>query len=216
METHKPLLAGEAIRFGWKTLKENTGFLLGVIGLYIGVQIVFAIIQTMLDTGADTRSADMISMGAAWWIVYIVSLVVSLLMGIGLLKISLAFVDGKKPEFSELFSQTKYLARFLGVYIAYGLIVFVGFLLLIIPGIYWALKYQFAMYLVVDKDMGIGEALKASGEMTDGRKWDLIGINLVIAMFTYLGLLGLLVGLLATVPAGMIAMAFVYRKLQQS
>jgi hypothetical protein len=45
-----------------------------------------------------------------------------------------------------------------------------GFILLIIPGIYFSLKYRYASYEVVQNNTGIVEAFSNSGKITDGIK----------------------------------------------
>ncbi|MEA3324508.1 MAG: hypothetical protein U9Q37_05135 [Euryarchaeota archaeon] len=57
--------------------------------------------------------------------------------------------------------------------ILYGFIVVGGLILLTIPGIIWAIKFQFFDYLIVDKGLGPIDALEKSSEITRGVKWDL-------------------------------------------
>jgi uncharacterized membrane protein len=91
-----------------------------------------------------------------------------------------------------------------------------AFILLIVPGVIWAIKYQFYGYLIIDKKMGVMEALKKSAEMTDGIKLDLFGLGLVLLGVIILGALVLGVGLLAAIPTVWLATAYVYRKLSKA
>ena len=88
-----------------------------------------------------------------------------------------------------------------------------GFILLIVPGIIWAIKYQFAQYLVIDKGYKPIEAIKKSGQITKDAKWSLLLLGLLSGLINVLGAIALVVGLFATVPTTMVAKAFVYRKL---
>jgi len=88
-----------------------------------------------------------------------------------------------------------------------------GTILLIVPGVIWAVKFQFFSYFIIDKGLGPIEALKKSSAITKGVKWNLLGFDLLIGGIALLGVLALLIGLLAAIPTAMIAMAFVYRKL---
>ena len=63
--------------------------------------------------------------------------------------------------------------RFVIGSILYVIIVFVGFLLLIIPGIYLAIKYQFFAVCIFDKDVSTVEGLKMSGRITKG-SWGIV------------------------------------------
>jgi len=52
--------------------------------------------------------------------------------------------------------------RIAGLYIIQGLLIVIGLLLFIIPGIYLAVSYAIALPLAVDRDMGIWQALETS------------------------------------------------------
>ena len=85
--------------------------------------------------------------------------------------------------------------------------------MLIVPGVIWAIKYQFFAYLIVDKKMGPWEAIQKSGEMTAGNKGNLFLLGLILALINIAGAICLLVGLFATIPTTMLAIVYVYRKL---
>lgn len=97
--------------------------------------------------------------------------------------------------------------------IIYGVIVSLGLILLIIPGIVWAIKFQFFDYLIIDKGLGPIDALEKSSEITRGVKLDLLTFGILIWIINLLGLLCLVVGLFVTIPITVVAKAFVYRKL---
>jgi uncharacterized membrane protein len=94
-----------------------------------------------------------------------------------------------------------------------ALIVIGGFILLIIPGIFFALRLQFTCYLIVDKNLGPVEAVKTSWKITKGNAWNLFFLGILLGLINILGLLCLIVGLFVTVPLTMLATTFVYRKL---
>ena len=131
----------------------------------------------------------------------------------GLIKIALRFCDKEKGEFAELFSCFPLFFKYLFGSILCMLIVLGGMILLIIPGIIWSIKFQFFTYFIIDKGLGPIEALKRSSAITKGAKWDLFIFGLLLGLINLLGALCLLVGLFATIPTTIVAMAFVYRKL---
>ena len=135
------------------------------------------------------------------------------IISIGIIKIVLKFLADEKPEFVELFRFQGNFWRYVGSSILYGLIVIGGIILFIVPGIYWAIKFQFFGYCVVDQKLGPVEALKKSSKITYQVKWKLLGFGLVMVGINILGFLCLFVGLFATIPTTMIAFAYVYRKL---
>ena len=81
-----------------------------------------------------------------------------------------------------------------------GVIVVVGFFLLIIPGIIFACKLAFTPYLVVDRKMEVIEAVKESWRMTNGHAWTVFLIGLLAIPISIIGLICLVVGI---IPATM-------------
>ena len=84
---------------------------------------------------------------------------------------------------------------------------------MIVPGIIWAIKFQFFSYFIVDKEVGPIEALKKSAAITKGAKWDLFVFGALLGLINLAGALCVVVGLFATIPTTMVAIAFIYRKL---
>jgi len=133
----------------------------------------------------------------------------------GYIHLSLDAARGNKLDYKTILSDINLKKSFklLGLAFVYALIVFLGFLFFIIPGIYFIFKYYFATYFMVDKNVGIRESLKMSAELTKGVKFKLLGLSLVSAGVILLGLLAFFVGV---VPAGIIiglAQAHVYATL---
>ncbi|MEF1288450.1 hypothetical protein [Vibrio sp. M260118] len=75
--------------------------------------------------------------------------------------------------------------RLLLVYIFYGLAVMVGFIALILPGIYLAAKYAFADFEVVLNDKPVLSALHESWNDTKGITGRLMSVTTVIAVFQF-------------------------------
>ena len=199
----KDFSIGEAVQFGWNTMKANFGFFLGVL---IVAWVIIAV------PSAIAGKLQQESAGLAF-LFNIIAIIVRLIVSIGLIRIALKFSDNEKPVFNDLFSFPPFFWRYLGGSILFGLIVFGGMLLLIIPGIIWTIKFQYFGYCIIDKNLGPIDALKKSSAITNGIKWELFGFGIVLWLINLLGALVFIVGLFATVPTTLIAYAFVYRKL---
>ena len=194
---------GEAISFGWNTMKNNLGF-------FIGLLIVYGLLLTVPSIIAGTALEANVFLGV---ILYIADYALTIVISMGLVKIALRFCDNEKGKIGDLFSQYRLFFNYLLAFILYLLIVLGGYVLLIIPGIIWGIKFWFFDYFVIDKKLGPIEALKRSSAITRGVKWDLFVFFLMIFGINILGALALMVGLFATIPTTMVAWAFVYRKL---
>jgi len=93
------------------------------------------------------------------------------------------------------------------------LIVVLGTLLFIVPGVIWGIKYSFMFYIMVDQNVGPIKALEMSGQMTNGIKMDLFVMYLVFILITIAGFLALFVGIFVAIPVMMMAQVYVYRQM---
>ncbi len=194
----------EAIRFGWFTTKSNLVFLSSVAVISLLVSFLPALFEELLKEKAPTIS---------FIIYYIGTVVLGGVLEMGFTKISLKFYDKQEASFSDLFSCLHLLSKYIIGYILYIALIIIGLVLLIIPGIIWAMKYYFFVYFIVDKGLGPVQALKRSSAITKNAKWDLFLFNLLLVGIVLLGVLALGIGIFVALPTIMLATAFVYRKL---
>ncbi|RMH11068.1 MAG: hypothetical protein D6698_16940 [Gammaproteobacteria bacterium] len=200
-------------------MKETLSFSFGVfkrewkvVLAYFGVMIVVNLLFSGLSSLVDFSKVLVLLVSLIDWLV---QLVVQM-MGV---VVVLALVDGKSLKVAELKDALravldgKMLWSFIGASLLYGLIVLGGLILLVVPGIIWAVAYQFYRYTVVDDRLGAREALRKSKEMTRGNLGFLFLFGLALAVLNVAGVLALVVGLVVTVPVSMLAMASVYRQL---
>lgn len=167
---------GPWISRGWEIYKANFGVILG----------------SYLVTILLVMAGGMVPMGS-----YVVG---GPLFG-GLILMVFGVMRGRPAEFNQLFDRFKFqfLPLFL-VYLVKSLLVGIGLLLCLIPGIYLGVSYLFALHLVVDKKAEFWPAMETSRKLI-GKHWGgmflfgltLFGINL-------LGVLALCVGALFTAP----------------
>ncbi|MHC5062007.1 MAG: hypothetical protein ACYTFK_13090 [Planctomycetota bacterium] len=207
--TTKYFSFSDVLGYGWRVTKANFGFFVG-IGVVFIIAICLPEIARIIVQNLHLPKAYNI---AAVILIQILGWLISIILGIGLIKIALSFCDERKPTFGTLFDAADCFWRYLGAGILYLLIVYAGFVLLIVPGIIWAIKFSLCYYFVVDKGLGPIDALKASSRTTMGVKGELFGFGIVCGLINMLGLLCLLVGIFATYPVVIVANALVYRQL---
>jgi len=203
MFNEKTFSDGAAVRFGWEKMKEHMGFFILMFLVILGAAIVPMMLTLLVPE----------EYWYIWLLLGLAYIALQIIIAIGFVQIILDVTDGKKPMLSTLFTRWNVFFKFLGVSIVYGFVVYVGFLLLIFPGVIWMLKYWYAPLLVVDKGMGPIEAMKKSAEITEGLKWDLLGLYCVTNVVNVIGIVCLYVGLIFTTPMTMIATTKVYREI---
>lgn len=196
----------KAIKFGWETFWKNFLLFVGIWLVILAVMMVAAFFQdaAMRDSGMFAA----LLMVALW--------ALNIIIGMGFIKIMLLLHDKKKAQLKDLFSQYRLFFYYLGGVLLYSLIVLGGLILFVIPGIVWAITYQYVPYLIIDRKLSPLEALKKSREITRGNRWELFGFRLILLLINLLGVLVFFVGQLVTGPLTMLAQVHVYRVLLKS
>ncbi len=179
---------------GWELTKKNFKFFIPIVSILL----VFTITNEILNRKRDYLLIEVIAQIIMHW------------LEIGLVIITLKIARGKKSSIKDLFRGGEYLFTYIFTSLLYYLLIIFGFILLIVPGIIWSLKYMFYPYLIVEKKMGIIESLKESGRMTDGLKWDLFKFAIKATCIYIIGILALLIGLFWAIPVCMIASVILY------
>lgn len=197
--------ASACIRFGWETFKKRPWIFIGAMALMLIASFVSSVITGALDK-SDVG------------ILVLLSFILSVAVGIYIEMILTAFLLKAHDSVDTVGwkDAVAYLPfwKYLGAKILAGILIVIGFFLLIIPGIVLALMFIAVQYLVIDKKLGATEALKESKRITDGHKWDLLVLMIVVVILNVLGALALFIGLLVTIPVTALAMVHAYRTLE--
>lgn len=194
----------DSLAFGWRTFRRNTLFfivLLVVLG--IPLAILGALVGKIPPAGADPSRLFLEL--ALWSLRGLAAMVI--------IVVSLSFLDRGAFDMERLKGMKPLVIPYIvGTFLLFSL-VSVGLALLVVPGVYVAIRFQFTPYLIVDRGMGPIEAFKAAWSMTRGLGLELFLFLLSIVGLNILGAVPLGLGLLITVPVVFLAHAMVYRDL---
>jgi uncharacterized membrane protein len=88
-----------------------------------------------------------------------------------------------------------------------------GLLVCILPGIYLAVGYVFAVPLVIDKNMEFWQAMEVSRQVVHRHWFSMFALLIVLGIVACLGFIACFVGALITVPVASAALMYVYEDL---
>lgn len=101
---------------------------------------------------------------------------------------------GKTPTLGEVWQDTKkYGWRLVGLGIVVGVLAVVGLILLIVPGVIVISRYFLSAFAMIDKDLGIGDAMRESEKISKGywgSIWTVIGVAVLISIIGTFGIIG--------------------------
>ena len=143
--------------------------------------------------------SSLVALGAATALLVAIFMIVGVLYQTALFGLELESSKGKKATYAQLWKMAKkYSLRLLGLGIVAGLFIALGLVLFIVPGLILIRRYFLAPYVLVDKDMGIMEAMRYSAELSkpySGYIWGVIGVTILIAMTNVVPVFGALISL---------------------
>lgn len=192
---------GRAISYGWTAYWKNAGPMVVLALVVLVVNFVISLIG-----GNVTGLASSI-------VLQLIGFVVGIVLAMGLIRASLAVVEGRTPEVNVLF-QTDGFGPYLVASILVGLGVFVGVLACIVPGVIVAIMWQFFGYVIVENpSMGPVDALRRSADITRGNRWPLFGLGLLLVGINLVGLVACGIGLIFTYGITVVTLAYTYKTL---
>ncbi len=186
LEAPRPPRPENAYSHGWKVIKENFLPLLFLVGVIAFIESPISYFQrdsfNFSWNGLEQSLYSAVTNLNA--ILYSILIVVPLQYGIMFL--FLKTVRGEPFEIKTILSPYN---RFLDVIFSHILmlvIIGLGLLFLIIPGIVFIIRLSFVRYLVMDKGLDAMGAIKESWKMTDGYGWTIFGMA-ILAVFIFIG-----------------------------
>ena len=219
----EPWSVGNALTYGWDRFVKNIGPILLLALLVLVGLIAFSVISTILqnaiigDSGLDEDGT--INGGGSFWagmgvngLFAALNWIAQTVLGAFLVRAALDVTEGRRLEFGSIFGRVP-LGPILLLGLLNAVIVGVGVVLCIIPGLIAAFVLSYSTYFLLDRGMPPVDALKASFDLVKNN----VGKALVWAFVAFIvGIVGLClcgVGFLVTFPIAMIGTAYTYKKL---
>ncbi len=110
---------------------------------------------------------------------FVYSILIVSPVSFGIAYVYLKAARGEKVEIGDMFEPFKNYWNTVLAIILMGAIIFIGTIMLIIPGIIFACKLAFVPYLIVDRKMEVIESIKESWNMTNGHSLSVFAIGLL-------------------------------------
>jgi uncharacterized membrane protein len=221
----EPLDVGGCVKRGFDLTARNFGMILLVVIVYVVLTFIASAVMGVIDSAlgwGHRETTSLESPGSLAWryqqtgspLNGIVSQVLSIFLSLGATRIGLNVVSGKNFDFTMLFGGGKKLLPALGATILFTLMVAVGFVLLIVPGVYLALRYGFFLTAMVDRDLGVIDSFKYSSQITTNNRLNLFLLSLLGLLVMLAGFLALCVGLFFAIPLIWLSWLVAYRWMQ--
>ncbi len=168
----------EIKNYAKEKLSGNLGSIWKILIIALGISLAAGVVFGILFSKMDADFLD--------------SLLGILMMplGIGTTAFFISLIENENFEAKDLFKYYHDFVKIIGVTILMGLIVMLGYICFIIPGIILTLSYSLVPIILIKKpELGIVETLKYSREKMQGHKLDTFVLGLSFIGWAILGTL---------------------------
>lgn len=135
---------------------------------------------------------------------------------LGLVRISFDFYDHHTSQLNRLFGSLTIALKAFVASLLYNLMIVLGTLLFVIPGIIAAIRFSLYQQVLLDQNVSIIDSLKISARLTKGSTLRIFGLNLIFGLINISAYFTFGITYIITIPALCLAQTYIYRKLLAS
>lgn len=188
---NRDLTVSGILKESWAGFTENISFIYYLLAPMFVLSLVGVLLYPEVLYFEGGREMDAVKTLPSL-LLSLASFIVGILSTISLL---FFFRNGKKDSYTNWQNYFRLLPKYIGVCILQGLMILAGLILLIVPGIYLAVRYAFVSYRTLEHPTeSIGDLFAAEAKATEGNRWTifLIGLLLLIIAMVFAGIFGAL------------------------
>lgn len=204
---------GEILSEAWARTKGVKGSFLLAWFFYIIVAVVINMAFTFIGPDPELlMNQGRMSEGMIWSIapsLITIPILYPILAGIVLMGIHRS-VDADINA-TSVFGHYKMIVPLTLLTIVTGILIMLGFLLLIIPGLYLSVAYMMAMSLMIDRNMGFWSAMETSRKAVSRHWFKVFFLYLLMGLLMMLASLPMFIGLIWVLPLMSIGHGVLYK-----
>ena len=196
------LRVGDAVSYGWAAFKKSP------------VQLVVVALVVLVVGALTSGIGNAVSRESAIFgvLVQLAGYIVSMILSLGLIRVALKVTRGEEVDVADLFKSDQ-LGPYIGASILFGLMVGIGFIFCIVPGVILAVVFGFYGYVILEQGAGIGAGFTRAAEITKGQRGTVLLLGLAFIGINLLGAIACGLGMLVSYPITVVAGGYAYRVL---
>lgn len=191
-------------KFSFSQFKKYASFVIGAMLTYYVLAILPQIYFVLNAPENPTTKSQ---------IVQIILMMVQVFLSLGFTKIILLLAQNKFVEVADMFNNFRLFLSYFVASFLYGMGIFVGLFLLVIPGIFIAIRLQFYPYFIIEQGDASIKALQKSYYLSQNLTVELLLLGITVVALNILGVLFMGIGIVFTYPITTLATAVVYKSL---
>jgi predicted Zn finger-like uncharacterized protein len=202
---------GEVLSEAWEKVNGAKGAIFGAVFAMYAISFLIMRIGGMLIGLLGLNENGMILAIISQLGLQFIYTALTVILTAGIMMMGVRRAADESINFPMLFDGIAKVKPLLIAMILQTIIVIIGFLLLIIPGIYLSIAYGLTIPLIMKKGLGPWEAMEASRKAIHHSWFQVFGLYFVMGLIFMVSALPLGIGLIWTIPMGVIVLGIVYR-----
>jgi uncharacterized membrane protein len=192
--------------FSFAQYKKYASFIIGAVLTYLVLAILPQIYFMFNAPDPPTTKAQFISFALT---------LVQVFLSLGFTKIMFLLIQDKHVEVADMFNNFgTFLSYFVATFL-YGIGVTIGLFLLVAPGLFIAIRFQFYPYFILEENVNSFTALKKSYYLSQNLTIELFLLGIIMIALNVAGALTFGIGIIFTYPLTTMATALVYKSLTE-
>jgi hypothetical protein len=196
----------KAINFAWATYKEH-------YGLFAAMILTFFASWVVLEVAVVVGQKHGLLL---WTVAHLIFFLFFAGLEVGRIQVCLALLDEKQVSYSDIFRGLHLGIKFFAAQSIYLVMVLVGLVLLIIPGIYFGIRYSLFGFYFVEGNSDLKQSFQQSAVTSQGSMRFLLLFFIIIFLLNILGASLLGIGLIVTIPLSVLMTTSIYRQLSET
>jgi predicted Ser/Thr protein kinase len=192
---------GSCLRRGWALVWADFWPIVGICALFTALWAV----ANSAEAGLWSDNGNVMAEGS------VIGLLVNGPLAGGLWMFFLKRIRGERTAVETAFSG--FSNRFLHLFLAYfvsALLIGLGFICLVLPGIYLLVAWTFTLPLIMDKGLDFWPAMELSRKIVSKHWWAFFGFVIILLLLKLAGTVVFLVGYLVLAPIAKAALMYAY------
>lgn len=202
---------GEVLSEAWEKVKGSKGAVLkGIFLISIISNIILFILRSLVGMlGID--GSNIVLFISTQVSLQLINMAVTAVLYAGIMMMGVRRAEDESINFSMIFEGVDQAKPLIIAMILQSVMIIIGFAFLVLPGIYLSIGYGLTYPLIMEKELGPWEAMEASRKAIHHHWFQIFGLYFVMGLIFMLSALPLGIGLIWTIPMGVITLGIVYR-----
>lgn len=203
---------GDVIGESWRLVKGTKGIIFGgLVIFYVVMFVATSVLGAIFGAIGLLSEASLSAILIGQFVISVLASALTYPFLAGVNMVGIRRAANQPVSFNEVFSGLGLFVPLLITAVVMTVLVYIGSLLLLLPGIYLGVAYMLAMPLVIERGLSPWQALETSRKAISQHWFKVFGLFLVLGLIMALSMIPLGIGLIWSMPLFIISMGVLYR-----